>query len=247
MPEPITLDPPFRIPRPVIRQSWFELTFLHWPFPPEAVRPLLPPGLELDLWEGKAYVGLVPFILSGLTHPSAPTVPWLSHFNETNVRTYVYDAAGRRGVWFFSLDAARLAAVIGARAAYALPYYWARMSVDAAPESVHYVSTRRHGPPGITDIAIVPGAAIPEPSPLEGFLTARWRLFAYRRQRLLVADVDHPRWPLQRATVSRLDETLIQAAGLPRPTGEPLVHFSKGTTVLTSWPRPVAGAPTTMR
>jgi hypothetical protein len=237
MPEPISIDPPVRLPRPVIRQSWLELTFLHWPFDPAAVRPLVPPELELDLWEGRAYVGLVPFILDDITLTKAPAIPWLSHFKETNVRTYVHDRAGNRGVWFFSLDAARLAAVIGARAAYALPYFWAKMQVEMAGDRVHYKSHRRHGPPAMSNIVVHPGAPIAEPNDLEVFLTARWRLFAHRGGHLLSAGVDHPRWPLQRASIERLDQTLVQAAGLPAPHGEPLAHFSPGTHVLTAWPQ----------
>jgi len=237
--EAISIDPPFRIARPVIRQTWLELTFLHWPFDPADVRPLIPAELELDLWEGKCFVGLVPFILVDITHARGPALPWLSRFNETNVRTYVRDRHGRRGVWFFSLDAARLAAVIGARIGYSLPYYWARMRVNRTGERVHYHSRRRHGPPGQTDIVVTPGAVIAEPSPLEAFLTARWRLFAYRGGRVFSADVDHPRWPLQRAAVDRLDQSLLQAARLPDPAGEPLAHFSTGVQVFTGWPEPV--------
>ncbi len=234
--EPVSIDPPFRVPRPVIRQSWLELTFLHWSFDPARVRPLIPKGLELDLWEGKCYVGLIPFILADITLVKAPALPWLSRFNETNVRTYVRDRNGHRGVWFFSLDAARLAAVIGARISYALPYYWARMNVHRDGPRVHYRSRRRHRPKGETNIVVTPGAAIAEPSPLEIFLTARWHLFAQRRGQLLRADIDHPRWPLQRATVNALEESLLSAAGLPEPTGEPLAHFSSAIHVMTGRP-----------
>lgn len=234
--EPISVDPPFRLANPGIRQAWLELTFLHWHFDPAVVRPLIPPSLELDLWEGRAYVGLVPFILDDITLTHAPAVPWLSRFNETNVRTYVRDQHGTRGVWFFSLDAARLAAVIGARLSYALPYYWAKMTVRRQPDRVEYQSTRRHGPPGMTRITIEPGAAIDHHSDLESFLSARWRLYACRRGQLLRADIEHPRWPLHRAKIHTLDETLMQAAGLPQPKGEPLAHFSPGTRVLTGWP-----------
>ncbi len=241
MPEPISIDPPFRVARPVIRQSWLELTFLHWAYDPAVVRPLIPAGLELDLWEGRIYVGLVPFILDDITATRAPAVPWLSRFNETNLRTYVRDGQGRRGVWFFSLDAARLAAVVGARASYSLPYWWAKMSVEQEGGRVAYRSRRRHGPPGMTDIVVRPGEEVAEPSELEAFLTARWRLFSERGGRLYVADVEHPRWPLRRVRVERLEQTLLQAAGLPAPEGEPLAHFSPGTRVLTGWPRRVDG------
>lgn len=230
--EPVSIDPPFRLAQPFIRQSWLQLTFLHWHFPPSAVRSLVPPELELDLWEGRAYVGLVPFLLDDITLTNAPAAPWISRFLETNVRTYVRDAAGRRGVWFFSLDAARLAAVIGARIGYALPYYWARMSLAEADGQIHYRSKRRHGPAAMSDIVVRPGEPIAEPSPLEGFLTAQWRLYAYRQEPLM-AQIEHPRWPLRRANVLRLDETLLRAAGLPQPAGEPLAHFAPAIHVLT--------------
>jgi uncharacterized protein YqjF (DUF2071 family) len=236
MTEGISIDPPFRVPRPVLRQSWLDLTFLHWAYDPAVVRPLLPPGLEPDLWEGRLYVGLVPFILADITLVNAPAVPWLSRFPETNVRTYVRDRHGCRGVWFFSLDAARLAAVIGARASYALPYYWAKMSVRRDEDRIHYRSHRRHGPAGSTDITVMPGESIAKPTPLEVFLTARWRLFAFRRGQLFRADVDHPRWPLQKVKLNSLDESLLATAGLPAPQGEPLAHFSSGTRVMTGWP-----------
>ena len=237
--EPISIDPPFRVARPVLRQSWLELTFLHWAFDPAAVRPLVPAELELDLWEGRCYVGLVPFLLADITLVKAPAVPWLSRFAETNVRTYVRDRYGNRGVWFFSLDAARLAAVIGARVSYALPYFWAKMAVERDGERVHYRSQRRNGPAGGTRISVTAGEAVAAPSDLEAFLTARWRLFAYRGGRLFRADVDHPRWPLRRVRVDELEETLFVADGLPAPKGEPLAHFSEGTHVMTGWPKEV--------
>jgi uncharacterized protein YqjF (DUF2071 family) len=239
--EPISIEPPFRVPRPVLRQSWLELTFLHWAYDPAAVRPLVPAELELDLWEGRCYVGLVPFLLADITLVNAPAVPWLSRFPETNVRTYVRDGQGRRGVWFFSLDAARLAAVAGARLSYALPYFWAKMALERDGGRVHYRSRRRHGPAGETRITVAPGEAVAEPSELEAFLTARWRLFAYRGGRLFHAEVDHPRWPLRRVRVEVLEESLLRADGLPEPKGELLAHYSEGTTVMTGWPA-AAGA-----
>jgi uncharacterized protein YqjF (DUF2071 family) len=225
--EPISAVAPHRVRFAVMRQTWRDLTFLHWPYDPVLVRPLVPRDLELDLYDGAAWIGLVPFSITDLTLPHAPAVPWLSRFPETNVRTYVADREGRRGVWFFSLEAARLAAVLGARAAYALPYFWAHMRVDTGPQSVRYRSRRIAGPPAATDIEIRPGAPIPEPSPLEIFLTARFRLFAAHAGRIFRADIEHPPWPLQRADVISLHESLVRAAGLPDPTGPPLAHFSR--------------------
>lgn len=234
--EPISPSPPHRVELAVMRQTWRDLTFLHWRYDPALVRPLVPPALELDLWEGGAWIGLVPFLITDLTLPHAPAVPWLSRFPETNVRTYIADSAGRRGVWFFSLDAARLAAVLAARAAYALPYFWARMRVESDGGAVRYTSRRLAGPPAAGAIAIRPGEPIPEPSPFEIFLTARFRLFAARAGRLLRADIEHPPWPLQRAAVERLDESLLRAAGLPSPAGPPLAHFARRVDVRVAAP-----------
>ena len=222
-----------------MRQSWINLTFLHWRIETTILRPLVPAALELDLYDGSAWVGLVPFCITGLTLPRYPEVPWLSRFMETNVRTYVIDPKGRRGVWFFSLDAARLAAVVGARAGYALPYYWAKMRLQSDRREVAYRSTRRHGPAASTDIAIEIGEIIPNPSELEVFLTARFRLYAMRGGRLLKADVEHPPWPLQRARLIRLKQTLTRAAGLPAMSGEPLAHFSPRIDVLVARLQPV--------
>lgn len=218
-----------------MRQTWRDLTFLHWRCPPAELRPLVPSDLELDLYDDTAWIGLVPFIVAGLTHPRIPATR-LSTFPETNVRTYVIDRQGRRGVWFFSLDAARFAAVLGARLAYALPYFWADMSVHRTLHSVHYRSKRYHGRPAKSDIVIDIDEPILTPSVLEIFLTARFRLYARRFGMMLRADVEHPPWPLQRATAPRISETLIQAAGVPCPLGEPLVHFAESVDVLVSRP-----------
>src|ERR1041385_7834365 len=103
--EPISAMPPHRVSHPVMRQSWRDLCFLHWRYPSPIIRRLVPPGLEVDLYDGSAWVGLVPFVIADLTLPKAPALPWISSFPETNLRTYVVDSQGRRGVWFFSLDA----------------------------------------------------------------------------------------------------------------------------------------------
>ena len=115
---------------PVMRQRWSELLFLHWPVPVEALRPLIPPQLQVDTHEGVAYVGLVPFLMSGVRPLWAPPVRGLSRFPEVNVRTYVHLNGKDPGVWFFSLDAANAAAVRIARALFHLPYYFARMGIE---------------------------------------------------------------------------------------------------------------------
>jgi uncharacterized protein len=236
--ERISELPPEPVQWPLMRQSWRDLTFLHWRYRIEDVRRIVPANLEIDVYDGSAWVGLVPFKVVGLTLPKAPTVPWLSNFPETNVRTYVVDPTGRRGVWFFSLDAARLAAVIGARAAYALPYYWSKMRIRCNERSARYRSARRHGPTAASDIEIEISEPLTAPNELEVFLTARFRLYALRAGRLLRADVEHQPWPLCLATVRRINDSMVRAAGLPEPGGEPLVHFTRGVDVLVSRPLP---------
>lgn len=223
--------------KPVMRQTWRDLTFLHWAYNAELVRPLVPRGLELDLFDGMAWIGLVPFRIVDLTLPRAPTIPWLSHFCETNVRTYVRNGRGEAGVWFFSLDAARLAAVIGARAAYALPYYWAEMRVRREGGRVEYWSSRRLGGVAECELEVEVGERIAEQDAREIFLTRRMRLYAERGGRILSADIEHPEGPLQRARVLRLRESMVAAAGMPGPAGEALAHFSESINVLVEWPK----------
>jgi uncharacterized protein YqjF (DUF2071 family) len=237
--EPVAPMAPHRVLRPVMRQTWRDLTFLHWPYEPSIIRPFIPYDLHLDLYDGVAWIGLVPFTIEDLTLPHAPPVPWVSAFPETNLRTYVIDRQGRRGIWFFSLDAARLLAVLGARAVYALPYFWARMNVTRVGPLVRYTSARVTGSRARSDIEIRVGDAISRPSELEVFLAARFRLYAQRGKRLLKADVEHPSWRLRRAGVVRLEQNLLEAGGLPMANSEPLAHFGGRVDVLVGAPHTV--------
>jgi uncharacterized protein YqjF (DUF2071 family) len=204
-------------------QTWRRLTFLHWPYEPAVVERLLPPGLTLDTLEGMAWVGLIPFEIHNLRG--------IPHFPETNVRTYVVGPDGSRAVWFFSLDAGRLLAVAGARAAYRLPYYWTKMHVTSQNGAIRYRSRRRwpHSRSATSDITVQPGKqhAPEELTARDHFLTARYRLYTVIGARLGCAQIEHPPWPLAHATVTRLHQTLIEAAGLPTPLGAPLVHYSE--------------------
>ena len=215
-----------------MRQTWRQLTFLHWPYAPDLVRPLLPGGLQLDTFANAAWVGLIPFEIHNLIG--------LPHFPETNVRTYVVGPDGGRGVWFFSLDAARALAVIGARIGYRLPYDWASMRVASGDGKIRY-SSRRRWPhrPASADILIQPGDlyAAGELAERDHFLTARFCLYTAMPGHLARAQIEHPPWPLARATVVDLNQTLIEAAGLPSPEGAPLVHYSANLDVKIGYPR----------
>lgn len=217
-------------------QSWNWLTFLHWAYPPEIVQALLPPGLRVNEDDDMAWVGLVPFRVDKLRLPHMRAIPWISSFPETNVRTYVRDKSGERGAWFLSLDADRLAAVVGARTGFRLPYQWAHMSLVRSDTSIRY-SSERNGlmavRPAHSEIVIEIGERYDpdELSERDHFLTALWRLYTTFGEQLGYVQVEHPPWPLFRARVEKLDQDLIAAAGLPAPLGDPLVHYSPGVDV----------------
>jgi len=231
---------PFEVRHPLMIHWWENLTFLHWSFDPDDVARLLPEGLEPETWGDKAWVGLVPFHMR-VALPGTPPIPWLTTFPETNVRTYVRDRTGRTGVWFFSLEAARLGVVATARSTYRIPYFWSKMSIEESANGPSYVSNRRWpGQRGVSSIVRVePGTAF-EPDELTAFdhwLTARWILFSVRGRRQRYAEAWHEPWPLFRATIHDLDDQLVEAAGVPAPSGDPIVHYSPGVRVRIGRPR----------
>src|SRR3954452_11251536 len=125
----------------VMAQTWVDLLFAHWPLPPEALRPFVPEPLPVDTFDGQAWLGVTPFEVRGLRVRGTPAVPWLSRFPELNVRTYT-TLGGKPGIWFFSLDAARVAAVAGARLSYRLPYFHADMAIARSAGRIEYRSAR---------------------------------------------------------------------------------------------------------
>jgi hypothetical protein len=220
---------------------WERLTFLHWRYDPAAVQRLLPPGLAVETYDGDAWVGLVPFYIR-VSLPHTPSVPWASRFCETNVRTYVTDGAGRSGIWFFSLDAGRLGAVAAARATYRLPYFWSDLRLTEDGDRIEYAGTRRWpAPAGATSRVVLTRGDPFEPAELtllDHFLTARWVVFSQWGKRYMFARASHQPWPLHHAEVTGLDDQFVEAAGLPAPEGQPLVHYSPGVDVRVGRPEP---------
>jgi uncharacterized protein len=214
-------------------QNWCRISFLHWPCEPRLLQARLPTGLAIDTFEHKGWLGLTPFLLTGLRPPFLPPIPWLSRFPEMNLRTYVRGPAGP-GIWFFSLDAASAVAVLGARLSYGLPYHWATMHVRAAQSRMHYTSARKGAH---SSIAVDIGDAIPEPDDLALFLTERYRLYTWLLGSLATAAVEHKPWRLHRATVASFDETVRRAADLPADAAPALAHYSPGVQVRIGTPR----------
>jgi len=202
---------PVEVPRAQMIHRWDLLTFLHWSYDPAALAPLLPDGLQVETFGGRAWVGLVPFAML-VRPPRLPAAPWLSRFCETNVRTYVTAPDGTTGVWFLSLDAARLAPVVVARRHFHLPYYWASMSLEVNGPVVSYRS-RRHGPGpagahGQVVVQVGQPLAGDELGDLDHWLTARWRLYTREADGLGYQLARHEPWPLHRAQVIHLDQDL---------------------------------------
>jgi uncharacterized protein len=232
--EDVALETTRPVGRPWLVQSWRDLTFLHWAVAPEVVAPFLPAGTTPDTLDGVAYVGLIGFRMVGLGPLRGPGLPYLGTFCETNVRLYSVDAQGRRAVVFLSLEAARLIPVLTAQATLRLPYKWARMRLDKRDGVVSYTSRRRFpGPrPARNAMAVRVGEPIAEPTALEHFLTARWGLHTRAWGSTVHLPNEHPRWPLHRAELLDLDDSLITAAGLPAMIGPPAsVLYSPGVPV----------------
>ena len=237
--EAVAPDPPLNDCRSVLRQRWAELAYFHWAYEPEVVQRRLPAGVTIDTFDGSAWVGLIPFEMRDVQLGPTPPVPWLGTFIEINVRTYVVDSLGRRAVWFFSLDGPRSAIVAVARSVFALPYCWAQAAHVREGDQHRYEMRRRwpRRPGASAEMSFAVGDAIPDDdvSDLDHFLTARWALLTQRRSRLLSGQVRHPRWPLHRVEDVHIDQSVIEAAGLPSPVGAPRALYSPGVDVEVAW------------
>jgi uncharacterized protein YqjF (DUF2071 family) len=197
---------------------------LHWEVPVASVTPFLPSGVRPDTLDGRTYVGLIPFRMLDCAFGAGPRIPYFGSFLETNVRLYSVDAKGRRGIVFRSLDADRLAAVLGARLALGLPYVWSRMRfrrLGAGPDAaLEYATRRRRGGPS-NRLVVRPGPAIERPTELDLWLTGRWGLHNRFAGRTRYLTNEHEPWPLHSAEVLSLDDALVAAAGFPGVAARP--------------------------
>jgi hypothetical protein len=218
-------------------QTWEGLLFAHWPVRVASVRALVPRGLEVDMFDGSAWLAITPFRIDALRLRGLPPAPVVSRFLELNVRTYV-TRDGKPGIWFFSLDAASRLAVEAARRAYRLPYYQARMRAERHGDWIHYQSTRIGSParpyvfsgryrPRETPAAATPGS-------LEHFLAERYCLYAAHDGRIHRAEIHHPPWPVQPAE-GELELNTMAPDGLMLPNEPPVLHFAAAQDVVI-WP-----------
>ena len=229
-------------------QEWDRLLFAHWEVDAEKMRALVPGSLGLELFGGKCYVAVTPFRVMRLHARGVPPLPGFSSFPELNVRTYVtFD--GKPGVYFFSLDAGALSAVLGARSAYALPYFYARMRMKTEGVAVNYFCCRtyttprqakRRDEPQYASVKTAefqgrywPAGPVQEAAPgtLERFLVERYCLYAAEGRRLYRAEIHHVPWPLQPAAAKINVNTMAEAAEIEL-VGAPLLHFAEHIEVL---------------
>ncbi len=221
--------------RPSGFQRWRELLFLHWEVPVDALAKLLPTDLTVDTFEGKAWVGVVPFTMLDVSPRWSPSVPGISNFHELNVRTYVHYKGTNPGVWFFSLDAAGTIAVTIARMGWSLPYFRSWMNLKKTGITNEYSSTRLFPGPRPAkfsakyDIGDLVGPA--KQGTFEHFLAERYILYTQRKDGLYTGRVHHAPYPLRQVKLKSWNESMIAAAGLTRSDAEPHALYSTGVDV----------------
>jgi uncharacterized protein YqjF (DUF2071 family) len=214
---------------------WHELLFAHWPIQADLVRPFIPDALEVDTFDGRCWIGVVPFRMTGV-RPRYLPIPIA--FPELNVRTYV-KARGKSGVWFFSLDAESWLAVRAARWL-GLPYYDAEMTVASAAEIVNYSSRRVHKDVRPAEFigAYRPTTSVYHAAPgtLDHWLTERYALYAaLTPQRIVYGEIHHLPWALQRAEVELHSNTMTKSLGFDLLDTKPICHFARYQEVV-AWP-----------
>ena len=220
----------------IMTQRWNDLLFLHYPVNPEVVRAKVPDVLTVDTYHQRAWVSITPFWINHLRPPGVPSLPWVSSFNEINVRTYV-TYGGKPGVYFFSLDASNLSAVWGARMFYRLPYWQASMKVRGkGTGNLQYVSKREHGPkPAELKLSYGPRSSQSfhaHPNSLEHFLTERYCLYSATKKRLYRGEIHHLPWDLQPANLEVEQNSMAQTTGMELPPQPELSYFSRELKVL---------------
>jgi uncharacterized protein YqjF (DUF2071 family) len=215
----------------VMKQTWNDLLFAHWPIDADLLRALIPNLLPVDTYEGTAWIAVVPFWMSGVTARGIPPLPYFSQFPEMNLRTYV-TLEGKPGVCFFSLDADNRFAVEAARAGFHLPYFHADIHVKNEHGTIHYESLRTDKRAEAAEFRACyrPNSEVytTAPGTLEHWLTERYCLYAIdKKKRIYRGEIDHCPWPLQKAEADIWINTVPQSFGIPIPDQPPLLHFAK--------------------
>lgn len=225
----------------LLAMSWHDICTSHWRVDGDALATLLPAGVTLDRYDGDAWLSIVPFRMSGVHLRFAPVVPGFASVPEINLRTYVR-AGSVRGIYFFSLDAASPLMVRSARLVTGLPYRAARMTMSSGASQVHFRSERqtRAVVAGVFEARYAPldVPRIAEPASLEAFLHERYRFFLRRAGQLWSGEVRHEPWPLQRARIEILTNTLGGLANEPLSGPPERCYYTKSLRVRATSVRP---------
>lgn len=229
---------------PLMHQTWGKLLFMHWRIDEKVLRPLIPEALEIDKFDGTAWIAVTPFTMWDIRAfpPFLPPVPGLSALDELNVRTYVhYD--GVPGVWFFSLDCNSGAAVLAARNLFLLPYFNADIEIEQEDHTIEYELDRTEDPAASFRASWTVGETLPysHPGSLAFFLTERYCLYTEDEGQIYRARIYHDPWPLKKATLNTLSSTMIESLDLPTPKGEPILHYNEEISV-EIWPLKTVGS-----
>lgn len=220
--------------RPLMHQTWGKLLFMHWRIDEKLLRPLIPESLEVETFDGSAWIAIAPFTMWDIRAfpPFIPPIPGLNSAHELNVRTYVnYNHIP--GVWFFSLDCNSAVAVLGARTFFHLPYYNAEIKLEQDGQLIDYALKRKDDPPAAFEASWEIGDKLPysHPGSLEFFLTERYCLYSEDDGKLFRARIHHQPWPLQKAELRSFESSMIESQGLPTPKGDPLLHYCEELSV----------------
>lgn len=225
-----------------MRMVWHDLLFMHWKVDADQLRAHMPPSLELDTWDGQAWIGIVPFRMSGVSLRWLPDLPWVSTFPELNVRTYVVGPDGQPGVWFYSLDASSALAVKGARWLYHLKYMHAKIRFQQNRNCdcgswIRYSSQRTHRNEPAAELSVEYRPIGPAYEAARGtlldWLTSRYSLFSADRQgNLHRGDIVHDPWSLRDAQAIVHTNSMTDGIGVELPDELPLLHFSALTKVV---------------
>lgn len=227
-----TRQRPFPIPDGpwLVTQTWNNLLFSHWPIPSKIIKEHLPSSLEVDLFDGQAWVGIIPFYVNHMRIRGLPSIPYFHAYVELNVRTYV-TYKGTPGIYFFSLDANKWMHVIGAKIGAFLPYRYASMDMKEENHIIHFYSRRKHTKSEGEQLKLTYQSSseiyLPNPDSLEYWLFERYCFFTSRGNYLYRGDIHHDRWRVSDAKV--MIHANSMASFLPHKyiESQPLVHFSR--------------------
>jgi uncharacterized protein len=220
----------------ILKQQWNEVLFAHWRVGRDRLRELIPSFLEIDTFDNEAWLGIVPFRLTNLSPRGIPPLPWISAFDEINVRTYVTHK-GRPGVYFFSLDANSSIAVAAARTFFHLPYFLATIAAREQQGTSYFKSRRTRSMAEFNGTYAPAGPVFQaQPGTVDYWLTERYCLYTqYGTGHAYRVEIHHRPWLLQQATAHIAINTMNHAAAIRLPLMAPLLHFARRQDVLT-WP-----------